>query len=70
MATIRTIDINHATVDELARLEGVGRERAQEIIRRRPFRNWEDVRQIPGLEEKVLEALQRGATIGGGMAAR
>lgn len=70
MANIRTIDINHATVDELARLDGVGRERAQEIIRSRPFRNWEDVRRIPGLEDRVFQALQKGATIGGGMAAR
>lgn len=42
------IDLNHASVDELADLPMVGRQRAEELVQHLPFDNWEAVERIPG----------------------
>jgi len=37
------VDLNEASVEELEKISGVGRERARLLIEHRPFKSWEDV---------------------------
>lgn len=60
------VDLNSASRDELERVGGLGRERAQRIIESRPLRNWDDVRRIEGFSDKLVQDLrQAGARVGG-----
>jgi competence protein ComEA len=47
------VNLNTASEDELARVGGLGRERAQRIIQNRPFRSWDDVKQIDGFGDRL-----------------
>lgn len=53
------IDLNTANEQDLMQIEGVSRERAKNIIEYRnqhgPFRTWDDVKKIPGFDEKMLD---------------
>ncbi len=59
----KSIDLNSASVDELARLRMIGRERAQDLVNYRnehgPFRTWSDVKNIPGFSDQMIEDLKR-----------
>lgn len=60
----RETDLNTATSEELARLPGIGADKAWDLMQHRPYRDWEDVRRIPGFSQDAVEVLQRaGATI-------
>ena len=65
---LRPLDLNRATVAELARLPGVGPGLAQRIIeereRRGRFDSPEALRQIVGLGPKKLAALRDLVTVG------
>jgi competence protein ComEA len=56
------IDINQATVEQLARLRGIGPSRAALIVRIRerngPFRSVEELRVLPRLSEKQFAAIR------------
>ncbi len=56
------VRVNAASVDELARLPGIGPARAAAIVasRRRhgPFRRVEDLRRVPGIGPKTVEQLR------------
>lgn len=55
------IDVNHATVEELRRLPGIGPTLSQRIIETRenqPFRSVEDLRRVRGIGPKTLERLR------------
>ncbi len=56
------LDLNSATLDDLAALPGLGRERARRIIRRRElggrFRSVEELREVRGVGEKTFEQLR------------
>jgi DNA uptake protein ComE-like DNA-binding protein len=54
------VDLNTASVDELAELPMVGRERAEVIAKARPFHSWEDVKQVPGLSAGMVDDLKSG----------
>ena len=63
-----SIDIN--TVDQagLERIQGVGPSLAAKIIDYRdqngPFKNWEDLKKIPGMSSSMIETLKhQGITI-------
>ncbi|HYG33645.1 MAG TPA: helix-hairpin-helix domain-containing protein [Clostridia bacterium] len=58
------INLNTASSEELAKLPGIGPDKAWDLMQHRPYRNWEDVKRVPGIHEKAVEIMQRsGATI-------
>ncbi len=64
------VDLNSASEQELERVGGLGRERAQRIVQSRPINSWEDVKKIEGFSDKLVQDLQQaGARIGGQRAA-
>ncbi|HEX6977703.1 MAG TPA: helix-hairpin-helix domain-containing protein [Alphaproteobacteria bacterium] len=63
-APTRMVDLNSASVDEIAQLHMVGRERAADLVRHRPFRSWQDIGRVPGFSIGMIENLKNsGATI-------
>jgi competence protein ComEA len=55
------IDINRATAEELERLPGIGKKKAQDIIAARqpkPFATVDDLRRVKGIGPKTLEKLR------------
>ncbi len=61
-----SIDLNSADLEELAEIEGVGRQRAQDLIENRPYDSWDDVLELPGFSEQLVRKMQQaGVTIGG-----
>jgi competence protein ComEA len=61
-----SVDLNGASEQELAKVGGLGPERARRIVQSRPFHSWDDVKKIEGFSEKLTDDLrQAGATIGG-----
>lgn len=56
------VDLNHASLDALTVLPGVGRVGAARLITGRPYRAWEDVERQVGAG--VAERLRGWATIG------
>jgi competence protein ComEA len=68
LASIQSIDLNHATFEQLTEIDGITERDARAIIERRKlhghFLSWDDVRQVPGLEADCLTELQHAARIG------
>jgi len=59
------VDLNRASREELERVGGLGQDRAERIIRERPIRNWDDLKNIEGFSDTLVEDLrQAGASIG------
>lgn len=63
------MDINRASAEELERTFEVDGTRARYIVEHRerfgPFKSWEDVKQVPGFEDKMVENLRAaGLTVG------
>lgn len=61
------IDINHATVDELCTLPGIGKKRAESIVeyrRRKPFTRLTQLLRIRGIGKRTLKRLKPYLTIG------
>jgi len=56
----RTVDLNRATLDEIADLPMVGRERAQALIEARPLHSWDDIEQLPGFGKGMVDDLRSG----------
>ena len=63
------ININTAPAEELERLPGIGESRAAAIVAYReehgPFTYVEDLIQVPGIGEGILEGLMDQVTVGG-----
>lgn len=51
------VDLNHATLEELITLPGVGPKMAEAIIDHRPYETFDDVEIVPGLGPKKLNAM-------------
>ncbi|MEZ5583386.1 MAG: ComEA family DNA-binding protein [Candidatus Competibacteraceae bacterium] len=68
VATAQTIDINTATAEELATLDGVGPAKAAAIIEYRevngPFTSVDDLANVKGIGGKTLEKNRDKITIG------
>jgi DNA uptake protein ComE-like DNA-binding protein len=68
-ASAQSIDLNHATCDQLAEIDGIETELARSIVEHRTFNGhflaWDDVRRVPGMDDEHVEALQHAVRIGG-----
>lgn len=51
------VDLNHATLEELMTLPGVGPKMAEAIIDHRPYETFDDVEIVPGLGSRKLNAM-------------
>lgn len=59
------VDLNTANAQELENVGGLGKERAERLIRARPLHSWEDVKRIEGFSDTLVNDLrQAGATVG------
>jgi competence protein ComEC len=56
----KKININTATKEELASLPKIGEERAQTLIEERPFDSWDEIDELPGFDEGLIEDIQKG----------
>lgn len=56
------LNLNTAGIDELTRVAGITRERAQLFLDYREehgdFRTWDDVKSVPGFSQKLIEQLK------------
>jgi len=68
MSQQKKCDLNQCTIEELANLEGMNRQTAQQIIahrdRQNGFNDWDDLRAIQGVGHNVLQKLRNNAIIG------
>lgn len=65
------VDLNSASVEELARLPGIGPAKAQAIVTHRaeePFRKPEDLLKVKGIGDKLYEQIKDQITVGGSSA--
>lgn len=61
------VDLNKASVEELMKLPGVGRHKAEEIVARRvhkPFAHAEEVTELKGLGKKWFEKHKAHLSVG------
>ncbi|MFT3927216.1 MAG: helix-hairpin-helix domain-containing protein [Myxococcales bacterium] len=68
-ALTQSIDLNHATREQLMEIESIGEYEARAIVVHRTlyghFLSWEDVRRrVPGIDDERLQELQHCARIG------
>ncbi len=66
----KNIDLNTATEQELASIQGIGKDHAKKIVEFRSqngsLKSWEDLKRIPGMPGNMLDTLKRhGCTVGG-----
>jgi Helix-hairpin-helix motif len=58
------VNLNKANPEQLEKVGGLGRERAERIVRQRPFDKWEDLKRIEGFSDKLVNDLKNsGATL-------
>ncbi|HYG61895.1 MAG TPA: helix-hairpin-helix domain-containing protein [Thermoanaerobaculia bacterium] len=61
------VNLNTDPLAELARVQGIGRERAEALIMYReqngPLANWGELRQVPGFEDEEVVEMVRQQTI-------
>jgi competence protein ComEA len=65
-----SIDLNTATEQQLASIQGINRDYAKKIVDYRNqngiFNSWEDLKRVPGLPGSMLDAFKRqGCTVNG-----
>jgi DNA uptake protein ComE-like DNA-binding protein len=59
------VNINSASVEDIANLPMIGQDRAEKIIEARPFNSWEDIEKVEGLDKGAIDDLKSGnATLG------
>ena len=67
------LDLNNATEQQLAGIQGMNRDNARKIVDYRDqnghFNSWEDLKRVPGLPGNTLDILKRHGCTVGGMAA-
>ncbi|MGV3771429.1 MAG: ComEA family DNA-binding protein [Verrucomicrobiales bacterium] len=63
----RKIEINSASAASLQQLPGISEADAMEMLRRRPFKSWENIQVALNWDSEFLEHLQQsGACVSGG----
>ncbi len=55
----KKININTASKEELASLPKIDDERAQMLIDERPFDSWEEIDELPGFDERLVQDIQK-----------
>lgn len=64
----QTIDLNKAEFEQLIQIDGIDDKRAELILTYRrehgPFHSWEEVRNVPGMGETMVERARDAATLG------
>ena len=64
IGTANGVNLNKASTEQLEKIGGLGRERAERIVRQRPFQNWDDLKRIEGFSDKLVDDLKNsGATL-------
>ena len=67
-AAAQSIDLNHATWQELTSIEGVDEALAKSLVEYRTFHghflSWEDVQRVPGMGPELAAQVQHSARIG------
>jgi len=67
-ATDTQINVNTASASELASLKGIGEVKARAIVEHRekngPFKSVDALKDVPGIGDKMLEALRPQVTVG------
>ena len=59
------IELNRSPEEELDQEVGLGPERARRIVENRPFRSWDEVKQLEGFTAVIVDDLQAaGAQLG------
>lgn len=59
------IDLNNATVSQIARIGGIGPDLAARLVDRRPLLRWADLETIPGFDHEMVNDLRgSGAKLG------
>lgn len=53
------VNLNTASKDEIESLIMMGDVRAQDIIEKRPFHDWDDIRSLPGISEGLIEDMKK-----------
>ncbi len=56
----KKININTASKEELAALPKIDDERAQTLVEERPFDSWEEIDELPGFDERLVQDIQKG----------
>jgi competence ComEA-like helix-hairpin-helix protein len=64
------VDLNSASAEELMRVEGIDRTRAEQIIeyrnKRGGFKDWQELEEVPGIGPVLAQKMREAATLGGG----
>ena len=63
------VDINSASVEELSKLNGLNRKKAQALVDYRnkngAFESWDDLEDVEGFSSQIIQDMQAGgATLG------
>lgn len=56
-------DINSASVEQIANLDGVSLAQAYDLVLWRPYADWRAVEAVPGFDETSVIALQRAGAV-------
>jgi hypothetical protein len=68
-ADAQSVDLNHATAQQLASIEGVEAELANTIVEHRVshghYTGWDELAELPGMSDEALHQIQRAARLGG-----
>jgi DNA uptake protein ComE-like DNA-binding protein len=56
----RIVDLNNAAEEDLADLPMVGPKRARDLVERRPFSSWDEVKRVPGFDSGMVDDLKSG----------
>lgn len=57
------INLNTANINDLEKVSGLGHTRAQYILENRPYKNWDDVKKVPGFNDELISTMKRDAII-------
>ncbi len=59
----KPINLNTADSEDLAKLPGIGPDKAWDLIEHRPYVSWEDVKRVPGITPQTVEVMQLSGAI-------